>query len=838
MYGFPVNNQISIEAFSPNANSGFPKVQIREIFYTVKDGNWTDLNVWQTVSGRVGIFPTANDDVFIRHNILQNYPTPLYTDITRAANVNNLYISALGRLRMSAGSYYPFVVNGNIKCDGVFDMSACNGFATVFYLKGNDNYINTYLKPTVSNVNTEFAYIGDSQNILPLDYDYLSTSGTGIYNITSDLNTVNTFRIGSTLNLGPYNLTVNSTCTIAGLLIKPTEGNLLFKGFCDVNRAANVLTLDLSGNPNVEFRGGLRTRGNNINSGTGTLSFTTNNQSISPQGNITETFNGPIVIGNNVNLTCSLNFTMVLNNTIQGTDSTSILTNAGAIIFATQIAAANSMSLGIVNFTTNTNTIQYIGNYSATIPSYFTTFSSLIIGGTGTKTLGVNTTLNGNLTLQSSGYLELATYNFTVNGTTSINGSSTLSKNNTGNILFVNSVNFSTAQSSFWNMSGNPNIEFKNGLTIGAWASNPSTQWISGNGNYTFSTNNQTLNVTIAGGRIFQFYGNLIINGNITLTVAGSQSGIGAQQTINGTTASSTLKNNGIIYFYSASASMATGIVDITSLSNTVGYFQTSNITLPYTNYHSLYISNASNKTLLGNTTVIGNLTVDSSSVFKLDAYDLSVSGTTFINNFSTLSKTGSGNILFVGLCTIAQTQSCIIDLTGNPNIEFRGGLSASAYPITFNGSPILNFTTNNQTLSSGFPPGRIIPYNINIVGNITLSISGGLYQLILTGIINGTTSLSTLQPSANANILYNNSTQPMVIGILDTSTNLNTWTYGNSNQNIKGGPSTAAKQVYRNLTLNGGGTKTLQGFVSVLNTYTLTSPATLALNGYTLTNP
>jgi hypothetical protein len=77
-----------------------------------------------------------------------------------------------------------------------------------------------------------------------------------------------------------------------------------------------------------------------------------------------------------------------------------------------------------------------------------------------------------------------------------------------------------------------------------------------------------------------------------------------------------------------------------------------------------------------------------------------------------------------------------------------------------------------------------------------------------------------------------------MATGILDTSTNLNTWIYGLSNQDIKGSPTTSPKQVYRNLTLNGGGTKTLQGYVSVQNTYTLTAPASVNLNGYTITNP
>ena len=91
---------------------------------------------------------------------------------------------------------------------------------------------------------------------------------------------------------------------------------------------------------------------------------------------------------------------------------------------------------------------------------------------------------------------------------------------------------------------------------------------------------------------------------------------------------------------------------------------------------------------------------------------------------------------------------------------------------------------------------------------------------------------------NASSIMTYNSATKPMATGILDTSTNLNTWIYGNANQDILGGASTGAKQVYRNLTLNGGGTKTLQGYVSVLNTYTLTAPATLNNNGYTLTNP
>ena len=114
-------------------------------------------------------------------------------------------------------------------------------------------------------------------------------------------------------------------------------------------------------------------------------------------------------------------------------------------------------------------------------------------------------------------------------------------------------------------------------------------------------------------------------------------------------------------------------------------------------------------------------------------------------------------------------------------------------------------------------------------------------FTLISTGTINGNNASSTfaMGTASGTNTLnYQSATQPMATGVLNTSTNLNTWIYGLNNQDIKGSPTTSPKQVYRNLTLNGTGVKTLQGYVSVQNTYTLTAPATLALNGFTLTNP
>ena len=157
-------------------------------------------------------------------------------------------------------------------------------------------------------------------------------------------------------------------------------------------------------------------------------------------------------------------------------------------------------------------------------------------------------------------------------------------------------------------------------------------------------------------------------------------------------------------------------------------------------------------------------------------------------------------------------------------------------------GTGTYTFSTNNQNIDTN----GTLTFNGNVVigNNITLSYNapeGAFSSLIFIGTMNGSNAASTFRMGIGtgiATVNYQNTTQPMGTGVLDTSTNANTWIYGLNNQDIKGSPTISPKQVYRNLTLNGTGTKTLQGYVSVLNTYTLTAPATLANNGFTLTNP
>jgi len=803
MFGFPIGNGNSgfndfMGNFTSNPNSGFPNIQKKEIFYTIKDGNWNDLTVWQTASGRIGIFPTSIDVVYIRHTIIGNTTT----------TINNLFVTGNLSVTVTIG-----ITFNNIRCYGRL---INNGGS--FRISGNQNYIEKSLYQFISG---DLQYIGNNQEILDLNYGNLYLSGAGTKYLARNLVVNNNFQLNSPATFDAYghDITINGTTSITSTMNATGNGNYLFIGAASLP----VAGINFVGNPTMEFRSGLGFGSGTFTSnlGAGNISFTTNNQSVT-SGTSGLVFNNPISIASGLTLTFPSNTTTTFNSTINGLSGTSKLVNSGGsnLVFTTQNGCENLMATGTYDFTTSANTITFGGNYSATIPSYFTTFHNLTISGTGTKTLGVNTTLNGN----------------SITGTTSCT-TGTLSKNGAGNVLFVG--NISTALLDF--SGGNPNVEVRGGIIF---QSNSFT-FNTGTGTWTFSTNNQSLVRATSVIGLVNFNADILISGAITITTG--QSGAGQlalyiNKSINGNNASSKLVNTQQIYMNNSlyPVPMSTGILDITTSANTFGYIFNGDYIIPYTLFSALYIGGTGTKSLSANTTLSSNLTIATGGTLELLTYDLSVTGISTITGL--LSKTGAGNILFVGNVALG---TGVNFSGGNPTIEFRGGISNQNNSPTSNfGTGLITFSTNNQNLNNGVSPIQGFTFNNNILinGAITLQTSrtgGGGYSGVFNGTINGNNVNSKfLMGTDTPTINYRNATQPMATGILDTSTNLNTWIYGGGSQDVKGSPTTSPKQVYRNLTLNGGGTKTLQGYVSVLNTYTLTSPATLALNGYTLTNP
>jgi hypothetical protein len=496
----------------------------------------------------------------------------------------------------------------------------------------------------------------------------------------------------------------------------------------------------------------------------------------------------------------------------------------------------------IVNVLSNKNTINSLSAGSSTfnfsragnqnVPGV--TYNNVNVGNIGTKTLIGHTTLNGNLTTGgvSGCVFELSTYNLIVNGST-INSVGTFSKTGPGNILFVGNYDTPNQNGCIVSFTGNPNVECRNGFYLGGnfGTCNP------GLGTWSFTTNNQDIrnaNTTTA------FY-NIFIANDITLNIAQIGGGsndatsypITITNSINGGNANSKFVNKYVTFIGSSSTIvMSTGILDITSFTNAIAYGFNGNHTLPYTTYHSLRIGGTGIKTISGNTTLNGGLGIGDGTL-ELSTFNLTVNGAT--SQFrGTFSKSGSGNILFIGNYNIQDENNAIVNFNGNPSIEFRNGFNIGNNYHTLNfGSGLISFTTNNQEFRSTSAITYTFNNNILISGAITLTMSttAPINVPIFTGSINGNNANSKLMMNTNSLINYQNATQPMATGILDTSTNLNTWIYGSGSQNVKGG-------TYRNLTLNGGGTKTLQGNVSVQNIYTLTAPATLNNNGFTLTNP
>ena len=874
MFGFPVNLQDSgVVKFTNDADSGFPKIQQREIFYSVKNGLWSDISTWQTASGKVGIMPTRNDDIYIRHVV----------DVNISVETNNLFVS--GEINRASGTGGGIFCFGNFKCVGTFN----GNNALILHLFQNDNYINNFIPGT-----SKVVYAGNiDQDIMPLPYFILETGlfyngvlygrnpATGINatkRLKSNLVVTNLSIQYSRFDTFGYDLVVNGTTSYNGPgggaeFVSTGQSNILFVGEFSIGSVGFAIGMDFSvGNPNIEFRGGIdlyRIQDGAIKMGTGTITFSTNNQTIrssaGANGNIT--FNGNVIL-NNVNLIVDVNCVVNLNNPINATNGSNVLTNKGTINFLTA-ASVPSMTTGSVNFTTFANTIGYVGNYTATIPSYFPTFHGLIISGTGTKSLGVNTTLNGNLT--SNGTFALSTFNLIVNGTSTLNNGTTttypLSKTGSGNIVFVGLVS-SGNSTNFMDLSGgNPLVEMRGGMYS---VNQDQTKYKSGTGTWTFTTNNQS--IQILGSSMLYFDGAITIGAGLTLSATDAGGGgnnqnkqivLNSTSGINGLSSTSQLIIGnlcGINIKLSGTTLMTTGIFNPGTNSGSmfeIGF--NGNYTLPYTTFGDLRVVAGSGiKSLSGNTTInnFGFLT-SANGQFQCSTFNLTINGGTEIYNNSAsvgnyaLLKSGSGSVLFTGLLTFANNSEYHIDFSGgNPSVELRGGIllwNIGTAPLK-SGTGTWTFSTNNQAITQvNNTQSDSLKFDcpVLISGAITLSQVNQSYiplGVTFQNTLNGNNANSTFlmgSVSTGSNTCrYNNATQPMATGILNTSTNLNTFIYGNANQDIKGGPTTGAKQVYRNLTLNGGGVKTLQGFVSVLNTYTLTAPATLANNGFTLTNP
>lgn len=542
--------------------------------------------------------------------------------------------------------------------------------------------------------------------------------------------------------------------------------------------------------------------------------------------NVTSTVR-EIRIGENISLThsssTSLTFTNIEN---KGTINCNV---SGASLISNTNDTLNPIwgnidfgTFGTMVFINDTGT-----SISVPVLDYFNLQSGLTVTRFGTRTTTGPLIIRGNL-ITSKGFL-LVNHDITINGnlnyggesngvqfsgcTVIINGSATTP--NRDSIRFTNCVIYANGPFQFGGCSdsafffGSNTMYLKQGLSVSCGTNYAGSIQAQGT-DFILTTNNQT----------FQTHGitvkSFTIEGDITVTL--SSSGHLNTPILTGTTSNSKFVNSGTLIYTGATEMMPIGTIDCIANVNTVQYARNGDQLIKTLNYVNLFLSGTS-----GIKSITGNIYVDGffRSTLSGTVTQSSASNTFIVKGDFTISSAGT-----------------TFNFPPNSEIELRGGYGGLASQSGFNTTnPLtIRYTTNNQTINLGMNNWRNNATNEfnHLIDGVEVTVNSTTYNssyfIFTKGWINGTNSSSKL--INRAFIFYSNQQTPMLIGTIDFSSFQNTFVYNSSgNQNVKEG-------VYSNLTLNTGGVKTLQGNVSVQSIYTLTSPATLNTNGFTLTNP
>ncbi|HWZ15686.1 MAG TPA: hypothetical protein VNW95_10665 [Mucilaginibacter sp.] len=604
-------------------------------WYSIKDGSWSDPNTWMSnaLDKKLTLYPQPGDNVYIHHNV--------------NLDMDNQSVTGLygGGMLVFGFVNRTFTINSVLNMSGGMDMSSA---IHNLILNGYTNSAGNFIGGT----NGTVVYNGTfDQAIMQATYCNLIITGTGKKYLQSSISTTGSLKVNGVgfFELGNYNLTIGGQTIITGAitslpatLSKTGSGTVLFVGLFTL--ANNPSAVNFTGNPTLEFQGGIAFKNDAIatNFGTGTLNFTTNNQtlSLSNGGSNPVSATAYIHVTNSVvNIVGAITVTsnaqwLVFDGVVNGTLSSSTLTNNGHLLFGN---SALSMTTGIFNYNTPGTSLGYIFNGDFTLP--YTSYQQLIIEGTGTKTppssgtwtdlyigiknvggfnLSANTSVSGNIYIRS-GKLECGTYNLSVTGTTSLNASTSIfSKTGAGSLLFTGTLNNFVGGGTIA-FTGNPTIELQGGLYM-----KRDGFYNFGTGDMSFTTNNQTVqseNATYPDSSFKTAVGNIIISGPITITYSSSMWIVNG--TLNGTTVASTFVNTGYLQYKSAQQPMQTGVFSTNSVINYFEYGLNGDQDITPGTYRYLILSAGGSKKLLGNVSVINTYNLNSPATLNSNGFAL-----------------------------------------------------------------------------------------------------------------------------------------------------------------------------------------------------------------------
>ncbi len=325
------------------------------------EGNWTHDGVFNENNGTV-IFSGANNQT------IEGNPDETFYNLT---------------VNKSAGIVQPINSSTNIFVDNDFVITA-----GTFETGGNNLSVinNSTIAGTLST--NDITAIADLNNVVFAGGTIGSSANTGTVNISGDL----TLSSGNG-TIARVNLYVTGTTTI------PATRTLNFTNVNGIKRFSGTVTnngsWNNSTNEDIEFRNGLTHSGTSFNSGTGTYSFTTNNQTLGGTSNIT--FDGNVTV---TGITLNNAKTTTIKGILGGTGTWN--NNNGSVLNYENSTAP--MAGGSFNVSTNSNTVNYSGSGNQTIKT--TTYHRLIVSNSGNKTFTGTLTINENLNIENNAVLQ------------------------------------------------------------------------------------------------------------------------------------------------------------------------------------------------------------------------------------------------------------------------------------------------------------------------------------------------------------------------------------------------------------------------------------------------
>lgn len=733
---------------------------------------------------------------------------------TGSFTVGDLNLSVGGNAEVTGNMY---IGNGTVDVNGGFDAT---GGRISFTGAGNLN-----LGAAVTSLGIFNAGIGTvtydgaaSQTVISAIYNNLVTAGAGFKTLSGTVIANNNVTVasGTTLAAGANTLSITGNTDINGTLTAST-------GTIDANGG-----FDATGG-NVSFTGaGYLNLGSTVTS-LGTFTAATSTVSYDAGGDqavASATYYNLTTAGGG---TKTFNGSATVNNTLTTGAGTTLSLGADMLLLGSSSAGTGGW-IHNGGFDAGTGTVVYGEAGDQTIVSE-TYYNLATVGSSGVKSLGGAVTVEHALTTGAGTTLSLGANTLTLGSANSGSGSWSHHSGfdaGTGTFVYGESGNQTIVSETYYNLetggsgtkSLSSDITVENTLTTGAGttlslgantltigsANSGIGGWIN-NGLFTAGTGTvvygETGNQTIA----LASYYNLTTSGSGTKTLGGSVTVENNLITGTGTTLS---LDSSSLAIGSSNAGTGSWTLngDFSADTGTVVYGETASQTVHALTYHNLSTAGSGIKTLEATLGVTGDLTVGSGTTLAVAENSVVVDGNADINGNLTAS---SGTIDVDGSF---DATGGVVSFTGAGNLNLGaavvslGTFTAGAGTVTYNGA-------GDQTVAAA------TYNNLKTSGSGTKSLGGN-------SDINGTL---TIGASTVLDVTANNYT----INLAGDWVNSGTFTERQGTVILDGADQAVGSDTFYNLIINGSGTKSLGGQVTVDNGLTVNSGTVLSVGANTL---